>query len=641
MLRILIRIVAFVVIVAVALVGSVFLISGERLASIVSDEVTKATGRDVRISETARPQLFPDLGIRTGAFQIAGFSADEPLISGESLSVSVDLRSLLSGEINVREISLDAPVVTLEKRQNGAANWASESATDAEASDSNSSLPEFTLSALSIQDGTLRYIDRTSDTDIAISDLDLAASMPAIDAPLTADVGFSDGGQRVSAQIELSSLRDLIAGNPVTTTFEAEAGPNAITYSGTATTDGILKGALTAKVADPSALSALAGAGSVEVPDEILPVSLAGNLSVAPDQIGIEQASIGLGSNQLLGNLTVELTEVPFVAAALSSQALDLSFLTAEEGSATEPVAGTGWSTDEIDASAVGLLNANIQIKSSQVDLGATEITDANLALTIDQSRAVAEITEAQAFGGALTGRFVVNNRNGLSVGGAMDGKTVAIQALLTDLAGFERMRGAGNATLSFLGVGQSLDQIMRSLSGKGSLDIGAGEITGFDLAALFSGNDALSDATTTIFKSLSGTFTMKDGVLRNGDLEVLATLFQATGTGEIDLGRQTLDYVITPKIFDLAGAGGVAIPVRFDGPWASPRIYPDLEALAKEKLRIEQERLEAIAQERLAAEKAKLEQRLEDEKSRIEDEVKDRLENELEKGLRGLLGGN
>ncbi|MEP0564954.1 MAG: AsmA-like C-terminal region-containing protein, partial [Paracoccaceae bacterium] len=280
--------------------------------------------------------------------------------------------------------------------------------------------------------------------------------------------------------------------------------------------------------------------------------------------------------------------------------------------------------------SGLSLLNADVRINAAAVDFGSTEMQDVALSVTIDNARAVAQILRAQAFGGALTGRFVANNRNGLSVAGDMDGTTVAIQALLTDMAGFDRMRGAGNTQLSFLGVGQNLDQIMRSLSGAGSLDIGRGDITGFDLASLFGGSDAaeaVGDRATTVFDSLNASFVIDSGVLSNDDLAVSATLFEARGQGTIDLGGQRLDYRLTPRVFENSVTRGLSIPVRIEGPWSKPRIYPDLEFVAKQKLREQEDRVKEQAKERLKEETRK-----------VEDRVKDKLEDKLRQGLGGLF---
>lgn len=652
MLRFLVRVIVLIVVLVAVLIGGLFLLPGERLARIASDQITSVLGRDVVVTGDVRPQIFPNLGVRTGAFSVAGFAGGAPLIAGESLSVAVDLQALLSRNVQVREVTLIDPVVVLEQREDGTANW-SFGGEDASAatreSASEPTLSELSIEALAIQNGTVRYSDGAG-AAYTVEGLNLTAALPNLDGTLNVVADLRLNGQGIEVTADVTPVRALLDGQAVTVALDANVGGNTIRYDGSLSPEGVLAGDLTAVVPDPARLAALAGADA-PVPSEFLPIEVAGGLNATPDRVALPGGSYRLGANRFSGPASVTLGDVPFVSANLSAGELDLSFLSAEEGSASEPASGSGWSTDPIDASAVGALNADVQIAAQGINLGATQMTDAALSLTVDNSRAVAEITRAQAFGGGLTGRFVVNNRNGLSVGGAMDGRTVAIQALLTDLAGFERMRGVGNAQLSFLGVGNTLDQIMRSLSGDGRLDIGAGEITGFDLAAMFNGNEAVGDAATTIFQSLGASFTMQNGVLRNDDLAVAAQLFEARGEGEIDLGRQALDYVIVPRV-EIEGQGGIAIPVRFEGLWSSPRIYPDLEYAAQERLRLEAEKLEAEARARLAAEQAKLgerlkeeeaklEQRLKEEGDRIENDVKDRLEDELRKGLGGLFGGN
>jgi len=63
----------------------------------------------------------------------------------------------------------------------------------------------------------------------------------------------------------------------------------------------------------------------------------------------------------------------------------------------------------------------------------------------------------------------------------------------------------------------------------------------------------------------------MDQGVLRNDDLLMQLPNFTATGTGQVGLGAQTLDYTVTPKALQVNGDRGLAIPVRIFGPWAAP----------------------------------------------------------------------
>lgn len=655
MLRFLIRLVVLVVVVFAVLIGGLFLLPGDRMARIAGDQISAVLGREVELSGAVRPQLWPDLGVRTGAFSVAGFEAGDPLVSGQGLSVAVDLQDLIAGQVTVREVTLVSPVVTVETNAGGQGNWEFGGAD--EAGDQTSSTPELTIDRFSIQNGTLRY--RDGSTRYELEQIDLAASLPEVNGPLSTNFDARMQGQRITGAAQINSMLAVMAGEPVTVALEANIGSNAMSYNGVATADGRLQGAVTANLPTPSALAQLVGT-NLDLPAEVVPLAVAGQLDLSPDQVSLSDSRVTAGANTLRGAVSATLGDVPFVRGNLSAQSLDLAFLSADEGSAA-PAAGFGWSREAIDASAVGMLNADVSIRAGAVDLGATQLSNAELSLTIDNRRAVAEILQARAFGGALTGRFVVNNRNGLSVGGAMEGRTVAIQALLTDIAGFERMRGVGDAQVQFLGVGQSLDAIMRSLSGEGRLTVGAGEITGFDLARLFSGADAVGSGATTIFDALGASFVIQNGVMRNSDLVVDAQVFEAAGEGQIDLGAQTLDYLISPRL-EVDGQG-ITIPVRLRGPWASPRIYPDLEYAAEQRLKLEQDKLEAQARERLKkeeekararlkAEEEKLRARLEAEKQKAEDRLKaeqkkleDRLKNEAEKALGnalgGLLGGN
>ena len=64
----------------------------------------------------------------------------------------------------------------------------------------------------------------------------------------------------------------------------------------------------------------------------------------------------------------------------------------------------------------------------------------------------------------------------------------------------------------------------------------------------------------------------------------MVGPLVRMTGAGTIDLGAKTLAFRVEPKlVMTTEGQGraadpvGFGIPVVIDGPWAEPRIYPDI----------------------------------------------------------------
>jgi AsmA protein len=229
---------------------------------------------------------------------------------------------------------------------------------------------------------------------------------------------------------------------------------------------------------------------------------------------------------------------------------------------------------------------------------------------------------------------------------------------LLRQAAGYERLNGTGGFQLQFLGSGQSVDAIMRSLSGQGRIDLGQGEIIGLDLAGMLRNMDMsyMGDQNRTVFDALTGSFAIASGVLTNQDLRMTSSRVTVEGRGRVDLGAQVLDYRVTPIALTNTESGAtIRVPLVITGPWSAPRFRLDLEGLAEQRLREERERIEARAREELARREgevraraeAELQQRLgiqrqegQSTREAVEQGVRDRAEQELGRSLQRLLGG-
>ena len=245
----------------------------------------------------------------------------------------------------------------------------------------------------------------------------------------------------------------------------------------------------------------------------------------------------------------------------------------------------------------------------------------------------------ATLFSGQLNGQVVANNRNGLSVGGDLKADGIDIRQALVALGGIERFSGTGSGALSFLGVGQSEDQIMRSLSGKGNINVGSGVISGFDLDRLM--GRGTGSGGTTVFNSLSASFTMDGGNLNNNDLLMQLDNFRADGAGRVGLGARDIDYLFTPVALRPNSGEGISVPVRIQGPWSNPSIKPDLtkviEAAAEGKLKALEDGAKQQVLDKVGDE---LNTGITD-TGQIEDALKNKLEDEAKKGLLKLFGGD
>jgi AsmA protein len=88
----------------------------------------------------------------------------------------------------------------------------------------------------------------------------------------------------------------------------------------------------------------------------------------------------------------------------------------------------------------------------------------------------------------------------------------------------------------------------------------------------------------TTDLTQLSASFRIEKGQATTTDLNLVGPLVKMTGAGTIDLPAKAVAFRVEPKlVLTTEGQGrasdpvGLGIPVVIDGPWAEPRIYPDM----------------------------------------------------------------
>ncbi|MGB7241200.1 MAG: AsmA family protein [Sulfitobacter sp.] len=642
MMWILKRLIGVILLILVVAVVSLFFLPKDRIAQIAADQIRNATGRDVSISGDVSMTFWPVLGVRAGGLEVenAEWSKQGPMLTAANAAIGVDALSLLRGTIRITNIEAESPTIRLDQRRDGRASWqfADATGTAVIATETTPSKPArpISIERLSITDATLIYDAEGSDL-VSYQGVDLRLDWPERLGSAVITAVLRPVGPEVQVAATIAGFADFITGEvrPIDASVKTLGGT--FNINGRASTAGAVAGALTLKTDNTDTFLRNLGLGGADLPQGLgRRIDMTTDLTLTPDRrLALRDLSVDLGGNQLTGAADITLNGTPHINAQLKAGALDLSGATSGSeagstsgGSAPAQSAGKGWSTSRIDASGLAAFNGDIALQADSVDLGSLKFGATRALLKNDRSRMVFELREVAAYDGVLTGEFVMNNRNGLSVGGALNARAIEAQPLLTDAADLTRFTGKGDADLSFLGAGQSIDAIMKSLSGEGAVTLGRGTITGFDLDRLMRAADATGG--TTVFDSLGATFTMANGVLRNQDLLMLLTNYRADGAGVVDLGQQQIDYTFTPVALRANSGKGIAIPVRIVGSWADPSIRPDLKAAIDLNLAEEKQALETRAKDKL---REKLQEELggaADPEKSIEEVLKDQLEDKL-----------
>ncbi|MFN3845010.1 MAG: AsmA family protein [Paracoccaceae bacterium] len=605
-------------------IAAIFLIPAERIAGLAAGRFAEITGRTLTISGSVRPSFFPTLGVQTGPVSVsnADWSAEGPMLQADGLTITLDMAALMSGEVKITGIRAQAPRLVLERAKDGRENWVFGGSNGGNAAPGmvGEGTP-FTLDLAEVTDGRFTFVDHKEGTRISVTSLNGMARIPSFLGPANFTFEATMNGQPVEGALEIAEFAPFMEGKVVGLDLSAQVGTAELRFAGRAGWKPMAaEGDVVANLADLTALSRLVGVTKPEVPQGLgaRSVAASGRLTVTEKlSVHLRGGAITLDDNRL--SVEADLTIAgprPKLSAQVTAGALSLAAMLGGEigGGARGGAKAEGWSVAPIDVSALGVLDAAVAISADSVDLGLAKFGPTRIVTTIDRARAVFDLRQVAAYQGKITGQLVVNGRGGLSVGGDLVLANLAIQPLLTDLGGYDRLIGMGDLRLKFLGVGNSVDAIMRSLSGSGTVSLGKGELRGLDIAGMLRTLDAgyVGDGQKTVFDAVDASFLIDKGVLTNNDLAFKAPYVTATGTGSVGLGARTLDYRLRPTaLAAVDGTGGIMVPLLISGTWANPKFRLDLESLARERFEQEAKALEARAKAEAAAAEARAKEQL------------------------------
>ncbi|MEP2680243.1 MAG: AsmA family protein [Sulfitobacter sp.] len=640
-MRWIIRGIGALLLIIVVMLGSLFLLPGDRIARIASDQLSRMTGREVSITGDVSVTFWPVLGVTAGGLEVgnADWTDKGAMLTAANAAIGVDAGALLRGEIRITNIAAQSPVIRLEQRRDGRASWqftdSSSGARIETQSEPTASRRPLSIQKLTVTDATLIYDAEGADV-LHYEGVDLALDWPERGGAADITASIAPAGEAVQLAARIEGFADFLEGGVQPLRADVATRGGEVSFDGRGSLNGALAGDLRVDSPDTARFLASFRAGGVTLPRGLgQSVDLRSGLTLTADRrLALRNIAVDLGGNSLTGQADLALNGTPRITANLRTGALDLSALsdeTAETGGSGSPTTAglEGWSRQEINADWLAAFDGDIALSAESIDLGQLDLGATRAVLRNDRARMVFDLQDMSAYGGKVAGEFVMNNRSGLSVGGKLTAQGVQMRDLLEDTAGVTRFTGDGTTALSFLGSGQSLDAIMRSLSGNGTLSMGRGTIAGIDLDALLGSVDA--EGGSTVFDSVEATFDIAGGVLRNDDLLMLLPNFNATGAGQVNLGARTLDYTVTPKALRVnAARGGLAVPVRITGPWADPEIKADLRAAIDLNFAEEKQRAEDVVREKIQEE---LNIAPDDSRS-TEDIVKDELENALKREL-------
>jgi uncharacterized protein involved in outer membrane biogenesis len=545
--------------------------------------IEEALNRKIVLNDL-RLTIIPRIGVRIAGFTVMDDPAFSrtPFASLTSLDIGIKLMPLLTGRVEVEEITLKEPVITVIKNQHGALNVStigkqgppSERPKEAPPSPPTEEGPLRVLAMLAVdrvalEHGRLAYHDQSSQkpTEYTVQDLNaLLQSVRLGDMPRL----------HVDAVVQPYNI-------PLT--IEGVIGPLVETLDLKTIDLALAMGKITATITG----SAVNGHASLTIASPIinttyLPIVLPLAKPIEIRDLHIE-AEADYPAKPNTPPLEAATVKVLRFAVVLGNSVMNVNGHILDGEARLMAVAPT---IDTVDLPIVLRLRRPVEVKDVKLSAGmkGQHATVDNLSLNV--------------FGGQLL------SQAGLTLGSSsppFDGKinlehvqlAPVVEALMDKLT----VSGTANAHITLQGRGFSKMDLMSGLDGNGSFAVKDGKIEGVNLlqeavALLKAAGIALDTTKATVFSTIEGNFGLKQGVIHVERFLMDSHDFQATGAGAIGLD-QTLNLntklsvsealskqmvTATPALRMAMAGNRMTVPMLITGTAQSPVYALDTKAL-------------------------------------------------------------
>jgi AsmA protein len=263
-----------------------------------------------------------------------------------------------------------------------------------------------------------------------------------------------------------------------------------------------------------------------------------------------------------------------------------------------------------LDLSALKTLNASGEAKLGWLKLANVKTSNVHLGLKAASGQVALAPFSADLYQGSMAGSLNVDARSTPVINFKQDMRNVAVGPLLVDAINNNMLDGKGTVKIDVKTQGNTVGALKKALNGNAALNLVDGAIKGIDIAGTVrdvknklnvfkpQSNLGADQRKRTEFSEMTASFKITNGVAHNDDLNMKAPLFRITGSGDIGIGDETINYLAKPTVVktlkgqggaELDALNGLTIPLRITGTFSAPKYNLDLAgisaALAKNQL--------------------------------------------------------
>jgi AsmA protein len=586
--RLAIAVAAMVAAAFVTLVALSFLIPAASVRDAVKKEIHAVTGLDPMLRGDFSVSLFPSGTVSFRNVLLGDDRTGEPAVVADELTARLRYFPLLAGRIEIADVTLVRPTITVTFSQGGQSNWsglieslahALEPARDRTAS----------FSEIGIHDGSIIVHDAAKGFTERLDGADFQVAWPSISRSFGANGHFVWHDEPIEASLTLSDFLAALTGERSGVKLRLSGAPLKVAFDGAASDQPTLKIDGTLGIESPSLREAMHWTGGNELPfGGFGRFALRAQSSVAAGVVSLSNVNVELDGNTAEGVLTLSTDGHRMVQGTLAADALDLTpyvsgvrlLATNERNWDRLPIALDGLADFDLD---LRLSAASIKIKAAR--LGRTAV-----AANMRGGKLDITIGESQAFGGVAKGSVGLASANGgVAVTSRVQFLDVDLESCLGQIFGLHKLEGRGNLALNIDGAGSSVLDLTHTLNGTASLTAHAGAISGINVEQLLrrlerrplSGSGDFRSGRTP-FDQLALSLKIQQGTVSIDDMHIDGPAVRLAVAGQASVPTRDLDLKGVATLVSAATANEFELPFVVQGPWDDPIMLPDPQSLIR-----------------------------------------------------------
>ncbi len=572
------------------LVALAFVIPAAAVRDAVSKEIHAVTGLDPVLRGHVSVSLFPSGTVNFHDVLLGDDRTGEPAVVADEMTAHLRYFPLLAGRIEIADVTLVRPTITVTLRPDGKSNWSGliESLARALAPDRARTA---SFSEIGIRDGVVIVHNRSAGKDATgrLDSVDFQLAWPSISRSFGANGRFVWHDEPVEASLTLSDFLAALTGERTGVKLRLSGAPVNVAFDGAASDRPTLKIDGTLSVESPSLREAIRWTDGRELPfGGFGRFALRAQSQIGNGMISLSGVNVELDGNTAEGALTLAADDHRAVQGTLAADALDLTPYV----SGTRLMAANERNWDRMPIALDGLtdFDLDLRLSAASVKIANARLGRTAVAATIRGGKLDVTIGESQAFDGVAKGSLgLASADGGVAVNAHVQFVDVDLESCLGQMFGLRRLAGRGNVALDIEGSGASVLAVTNTLDGTASLTAHDGALAGIDVEQLLRrlerrplGGTGDYRSGRTPFDQLALSLKLVHGVVSVENMHVEGPGVRLAVGGQASVPARDLDLKGTATLVSSATANEFELPFVVQGQWDDPIMLPDPQSLIR-----------------------------------------------------------